>query len=392
MVTLQSYLSFWMKRRIRWWVSLYSTPVRAFWLRRPFLILRGVLARRDRPDLERLARIDDPETFIWAILPHAARTFAACIAMLPARSALPAAVAYLYCRILDTYEDLVPDVAARDASLRAFAERLNADAGAQLAPAPAIADATDRDDRDRAHLLLVRRAHLVDHLYLSFDAPTRHVVRDLVRDMAEGMRWSSGTFERQGGVLVGEDQLAAYCRHVLGNPVVFGVRLLRLARGARPELSAAEREDAMRVGELVQLANVTRDVEKDLRRGIAYDALLRDDLGRDVNGDRALAERCRVVRERLLRMALARAPSYARIIEAIEHRGWSIARASGVLMLLFTERYYRGCTRRVGLPVWDGPSSTAALLARTIRSMVSRQAAFDEIARIESAFLAAARH
>ena len=310
--------------------------------------------------------------------------------MLPARSVLPAAVAYLYCRILDTYEDLVPDVAARDTALRAFAERLDSTA-TQLPPAPAITAATDRDDRDRAHLLLVKRAFLIDRVFLTFDEQTRRVVRDLVHDMAEGMRWSSRTFESQGGVLVSEDQLAAYCRHVLGNPVVFGVRLLRLARGARPELSPAEREDAMRVGELVQLANVTRDVEKDLRRGIAYDPLLRPDLGRDVNGDRALAERCRVVRERLLRMALDRAPSYARIIEAIEQRGWSIARASGVLMILFTERYYRGCARRVGLPAWEGPSSTLALLSRTLRSTFSRRAAYAEIARVERAFLTTAR-
>jgi phytoene/squalene synthetase len=366
--------------------------VSPFWLRRPFLILRDVFTRRDRPDLERLSRIEDPEAFVWAILPHAARTFSACIALLPARSALAAAVAYLYCRMLDTYEDLVPDGATRDAALRAFAARLNGGGNDGLLPAPTIADASDRDDRDRAHLLLVRRAHLVDQVFISFDEATQGVVRDLVSDMAEGMRWSSKTFEAQGGVLTGEDQLARYCRHVLGNPVVFGVRLMRLAHGTRPELTLEEREHAMRVGEMVQLANVTRDVEKDLRRGIAYDAALRDDLGRDaLNGDRALAERCRLVRERLLRMALRRAPSYARIIDALQLQGWSVARASGVLMLLFTERYFRGCARRVGMTSWDGPHSTFSLLARTFRSTFSRRVAFREIDRVEQSFLAAAQ-
>jgi phytoene/squalene synthetase len=364
--------------------------VTPFWLRRPFLILRDLFARRERPNLDRLGRIDDPQAFVWAILPHAARTFSACIALLPARSALPAAVAYLYCRMLDTYEDLVADGATRDAALREFASRLSVANGDRLPPAPTIADATDTDERDRAHLLLVRRAHLVDRVFLSFDEQTRDVVRDLVRDMAEGMRWSSATFEAQGGVLTGEEQLARYCRHVLGNPVVFGVRLLRLAHGTPPVLTAAEREDAMRVGEMVQLANVTRDVEKDLRRGIAYDASLREDLGRDAsNGDRALAERCRGVRERLLRMALSRAPSYGRIIDALQLRGWSVARASGILMLLFTERYFRGCARRVGLPGWPGPATTASLLTRTFRSTFSSRIAFEEIARIERSFLAA---
>src|SRR5205823_14783961 len=105
----------------------------------------------------------------------------------------------------------------------------------------------------------------VDRVFLSFDEPARRVVRDLVRDMADGMCWSSATFQAQGGVLIGEDQLAQYCRHVLGNPVVFGARLMHLEYGAPPELSPEEREDAMRVGEMVQLANITRDVEKDLR-------------------------------------------------------------------------------------------------------------------------------
>jgi len=366
--------------------------VTPFALRRPFLILRDLFTRRERPNLRALQRIEDPEAFVWAILPHAARTFSACIAMLPARSALPAAVAYLYCRMLDTYEDLVPDRAERDASLHGFAARLAAAGNGRLPSAPSIVGASDSDDRDRAHLLLVRRADLVDGVFLSFDEPTRAVVRDLVRDMASGMRWSSATFETQGGVLTGEEQLAQYCRHVLGNPVVFGVRLLRLQRGSRLELSADEREDAMRVGEMVQLANVTRDIEKDLRRGIAYDADLRDDLGRDAaTAGSDTAERCRVVRERLLRMALRRAPAYSRIIEAIPASRWSVARASGVLMLLFTERYFRGCARRVGLPGWEGPNSALALLIRTFRASVSRESAQREIARIERAFLDAAQ-
>jgi hypothetical protein len=139
---------------------------------------------------------------------------------------------------------------------------------------------------------------------------------------------------------------------------------------------------------MVQLANITRDVEKDLRRGIAYDAALRDDIGRDVSD--GVAERCRSVRERLLRMALTRAPSYARVIEAIHLPRWSVARASAVLMLLFTERYFRECARRVGLSPWRGPNATIALLARSVPAVFSADNALREIARIERAFLRAA--
>ncbi len=373
--------------------------VPAFAIRRPFLILRDLYTSRERPDLHGLGRIAEPRAFVWAILPHAARTFSACIRLLPSRSALPAAVAYLYCRMLDTYEDLVPDREAREASLQAFASRLDAaepGAGGQLRlpAAPAIHAASDRDDRDRAHLLLVRRSDLVDRVFLSFPAGIRGVVRDLVRDMAEGMCWSSATFEAEGGVLHGEDRLARYCRNVLGNPVVFSLRLLRMTYGHSTELTTDEREDAMRVGELVQLANITRDIEKDLRRSIAYDDALRPFLGRDARAQRddtALVEACRAARERLLRMALLRAPSYARVLDSIHLPRWSVARASAVLMLLFTERYFRGCARRVGIPAWPGPSAALGLFARSFPAAYSTRAAAREVARVEREFLAAAR-
>ncbi len=367
-----------------------STP---FWLRRPGLIARGVFASRDRPDLDTLGRIEDPEAFVWAILPHAARTFSACIALLPGRSALPAAVAYLYCRMLDTYEDLVPDAATRDEALTRFAARLAEEADGSSLPgaAPTISESTAQDARDRAHLILVRRAHLVDRVYAALAPEVRGVIRDLVRDMAQGMRWSSETFASRGGRLEGDAPLLEYCRVVLGNPVVFTVRLVRLGAGASAVLTGNELEDAMQVGELIQLANVTRDIEKDLARGIAYDATLRGDLGRcDALLDAALKARVRAARDRIMRLALARGPSYARMLASMQLSRLSFARASAVLMLLFTERYWRACATRCGGATWDGPDSTFALLARSLPALWSPRRANLEIARIEGEFVAAA--
>lgn len=308
--------------------------------------------------------------------------------MLPSRAALPAAVAYLYCRMLDTYEDLVPDRARREAHLVAFGARFaRIDPTIGLAAAPRIEAAKDQDERDRAHLLLVERSALVDRVFMTFDDATRTVVADLVRDMAEGMRWSSATLAAQGGVLDGEEQLATYCRHVLGNPVVFGIRLLRLNSGRTTTLPEDERERAMRIGEMAQLANVTRDVEKDLRRGISYDASLRADLGRDVHGDGAAMERVRHVRARLLKTALLHAPSYGRLIDGMRLPRLSFARASAVVMLLFTERYFRQCARRVGLPAWRGPDTAGSIILRGLLAAASRRRATREIARVESAFL-----
>ena len=358
-------------------------------LHRPLLIAKNLLANRERPDLEALARIDDPERFVWAILPHAARTFSACIAMLPARASLPAAVAYLYCRMLDTYEDLVPDRHVREAQLAAFGARFRP--GGVVGPAPVIEVATDRDERDRSHLLLVAKAGLVDRVFLTFDEPTREVIADLVRDMAEGMRWSSATFAAQGGVLDGEEQLATYCRHVLGNPAVFMIRLLRLHNGETVTLPSDERERVMRIGEMTQLANVTRDVEKDLRRGISYDASLRQDLGREVHGDAGAMERVREVRRRLLRAALSRIPDYRRVIDGLGLPRLSLVRASAIVMLLFTEQYFRQCARRVGLPAWRGPDTAAAIIVRGLMAAASQRLADREMVRVEAAFLECVR-
>lgn len=358
-------------------------------LQRPVLIARNILANRERPNLDALSRIEDPERFVWEILPHAARTFSAAIAMLPKRAALPAAVAYLYCRMLDTYEDLVPDRYEREAQLVAFGARFKPD-GAVL-PAPAIRAAVDKDLRDKSHLLLVERAGLVDQVFLTFDLPTRGVIADLVRDMAEGMRWSSATFAAQGGVLESEDQLATYCRHVLGNPALFMIRLVRLHNGETTSVPSDYREQIMRVGEMTQLANVTRDVEKDLRRGISYDSSLRADLGREVLGDASAMERVRAVRQRLLRVALSRVPDYKHVIDGMRLPRLSLVRASAIVMLLFTEQYFRRCARRVGLPAWRGPDTAAAIILRGMLAAASRRLADREMARVENAFLECAR-
>jgi len=362
-----------------------------FALSRPVRLVRDMVVDRDHPDLERLASIQEPEQFVWAILPHAARTFSPCITLLPRRAARAAAVAYLYCRMLDTYEDLLVHPAKRDAALAAFANRLEAATPQGVPAPPPIRESAARDARDAAHLLLVEQHARVDQVYLTLDPEVRGLIRTLVREMSEGMRWSSSAFERQGGVLESEEQLARYCRNVIGQPVLFASRLLRWHEtGGGPGLPEAVAEDAMTVGEMIQLANVTRDIEKDLRRGIAYDPRLRSDLGCAVDGDPALAERIRSVRGDLLVMALSRASSYRRLIEGLSPRRISLARASGVLMLLFTDRYFRACARRAGRPTWGRHRSGPRLILAALPAAWSRRWTRRVISEVEQNFLRAA--
>lgn len=346
--------------------------------RRTRLILGGARVDRDNPDLEGLRRQQDPDAFLWQILPHAARTFAACIALLPPHVARAAAVGYLYCRILDTYEDLHAEPAARVQALRAFAARF-AEPGRLTAASP-VDDAIEQDPRDAVHLLLVTRCELVDQVYLALDREQQRAVRDVVGAMAEGMCWSSDLFVRQQGVLADDAQLLRYCRNVIGHPVVFTLRLLR--DGPLPlELT----EQAMIVGEMVQLANITRDIEKDLQRGVAYHPDLKP-LLRQPAPDETVVRHARLG---LMRLALARVPAYRRIVQAIDFDGISMARASALLMLLFTDRHYRSCARRVQAPAWPGADSWPALLRQALPAVVSTSYTHRMVSRVERNFLTA---
>ena len=175
-------------------------------------------------------------------------------------------------------------------------------ASAPASPAPSpIDDALARDDRDRLNLLLVDRCGHVDAVFATLDGRVQQQIGELVRSMSDGMVWSSETFARQGGVLADEEQLTRYCRNVIGFPAVFVIDLI--SDGGCPP---AAREDAFEVSEMIQLANVTRDIETDLARGIAYHPALKPYL-RSAPDDRTTRAAVREVREEYLRLALGRA-------------------------------------------------------------------------------------
>jgi phytoene/squalene synthetase len=356
--------------------------LRRFQQLRPVLLWRGLVAKRDRPDLRRLSRETDSERFLWAILPHAARSFAASIAALPRRKARAAAVAYLYCRMLDTYEDLYPDSQGRVAELERFGRRLDQKGRPPPTPIPA---ALVRDDRDRLHLLLVSRCDLVDEVFDRLPEDQQKAIADLVRSMAQGMVWSEGVFARQDGVLADQAQLVRYCHNVIGYPALFVLTLLDDA-----EPGQRSRKDALRVSEMVQLANVTRDIEKDLDRGIAY----HPSLSRFRRGAGTLQERdaaIREVREELLGYALAGVPAYVRLFEDPSVRRSPAARAAAVMLLSFTDLHYRGCMEGVGRRAWRGPGGPFSVVFRAWPALISSKAARRSITRIERNFLTAGR-
>lgn len=349
--------------------------------RNPALLLRGLTVNRARPDLEALAGEADPERFVWEVLPHAARSFAASIVVLPREQARQAAVAYLYCRMLDTYEDLFPGTAERVEELERFGSRFDSDP--LPAPTP-IPDDLARDDRDRVHLLLVARCAHVDAVFETFPDDVRASIAELVCSMADGMIWSTDAFARQGGVLEDEGQLAIYCRNVIGHPTVFALGLL----GGR-EFPEPAREDAYLVSEMIQLANVTRDIETDLARGIAYHPALKPYLGSPCVQPEPRAV-VREVRSELLGRALGRVAAYRRLFEGLDLGHTAGGRIASVMMLLFTDLHYRGCAESTGHRPWPGPRDRLEVVARAIPALVSPRWASLTLKRIERDFLLAA--
>jgi phytoene/squalene synthetase len=345
------------------------------------LLLRGLTVNRRRPDLEALAQETRPERFLWRVLPHAARSFAASIVVLPPDQARAAAVAYLYCRMLDTYEDLIGDPETSISEMRRFAARFDSDP--PTAPPP-IPDELARDNRDRVYLLLIARCRYVDEVFRTLPDQVREQIRELVHSMAEGMAWSTGAFARQGGVLNDEDQLALYCRNVIGHPAVFALNLV----GTR-EFTEPAREDAFLVSEMIQLANVSRDIERDLARGVAYHPALKPYLGSSGREPEPQAV-VREVREQYLAMALGRAPAYRRLFDQLDLGGTPTVRTAAVLMLLFTDLHYRSCAISTGCPPWPGPRGRLQVVAGAMPALMSPSWAGRMLRRVENDFVSAA--
>ncbi len=347
----------------------------------PMPLMRGLLVNRRKPDLQALAGEADPERFVWRVLPHAARSFAASIVVLPTADARAAAVAYLYCRMLDTYEDLIGDPAESIDELQRFASRFDS---SPLPPPSPIPEGRARDERDRIYLLLIARCGHVDAVFRTLSPEVQEQIRELIETMAAGMVWSRELFARQGGVLLNQEQLALYCRHVIGHPAVFTLRLV-----SRRELTEPDREDAFLVSEMIQLANVSRDIERDLARGVAYHPALEPYLGSTPDQPEPQVA-VRQAREDYLAMALSRAPAYRRLFARLDLGEGAAVRTAAVLMLRFTDLHYRSCAVRTGNPSWPGPRGRFQVVVGALPALVSARWAGHTLRRVESDFATAA--
>jgi phytoene/squalene synthetase len=193
----------------------------------------------------------------------------------------------------------------------------------------------------------VNRTSDIDRNFERLDRPQQDAIRRLVRRMGTGMIWSSRIFAQQEGVLQNPGQLSRYCWHVLGTPILFAEEMQRLDQGLSPEIDDARLRLCATVGEVIQLANITRDLEKDYERGIFYHPQLPGLEG-------ARREQCiREVRSELILRAIRRFREFPRFFDAIPAPLISRARGAAMLLILTTYSYYWRAAQKAGLPAFD---------------------------------------
>ncbi|MED5329852.1 MAG: hypothetical protein VX916_01020, partial [Planctomycetota bacterium] len=86
------------------------------------------------------------------------------------------------------------------------------------------------------------------------------------------------------------------------------------------------------------------------------------------------------VRASLMDQALLHAKRYPSLVKSLPLKGFSLTRASAVLMLLFTERYWYGCARRAGRTAPRRSPSGWLLLIKSVPSIFSARAAHRRLA------------
>jgi farnesyl-diphosphate farnesyltransferase len=207
--------------------------------------------------------------FCQAMLPKVSRTFAACIALLPAPVDRQVLVAYLLCRIADTIEDTADlPVPEKERLLERFRHALaTPQAGC---PELATAFATPRSDDE----LLTREAATVLRAYGELGPAAQAEIRPWVDEMCVGMAGFARTHAaaRPGHLVALESvaELDRYCYYVAGTVGHLLSGLFRVHAGLDAAAAAGLTSRATSFGLGLQLTNIIKDVADDRQRGWSF--------------------------------------------------------------------------------------------------------------------------
>jgi phytoene/squalene synthetase len=234
---------------------------------------------RHKFSIENLESVKGNEDFIYAILPYVARSFSLSIVVLPDKLSMPTALGYCYCRILDTFEDMLIDPTMRETALRLLpriiknlikSQDCSADVK-QIFNYEKYLVKTKK--KDETYCLLVREINRINQVLCQQDHAVKDLIYRLVKKMSKGMIKNTGDYKEKKENIT-DKKIHKYCKSVLGYPLIFICQLLQWNRGDPDYLRVNHKEEIIDFSQFIQLANISRDVEEDLLNNVVYHNLL----------------------------------------------------------------------------------------------------------------------
>jgi farnesyl-diphosphate farnesyltransferase len=201
-------------------------------------------------------------------LPKVSRTFAVCIRLLPPHLEYSVLVAYLLCRIADTFED-TPHLSTADRER--FLGHLSASLEERAMGGDLLRDAFPAPATDEQ--ALVAEAAAVLREFHRLPQQHREAIRPWVQEMCVGMAEFAARKASGGGlhVLATVQELERYCYYVAGTVGQLLTALFRSHdRDADPGRYGRLEALATSFGLGLQLTNIIKDVADDRRRGWSF--------------------------------------------------------------------------------------------------------------------------
>jgi len=243
------------------------------------LVYRCIFKDRHNFDIQQLEKIKEDDIFIYEILPYVARAFALSIVVLPDQLSIPAALGYCYCRILDTFEDMLVDPVMRRSALQITTRLLKKiirgkNCNAELRKISMYETVLVKTKKkDETYCLLVREIHRINRVFSNQDDAVKKMIYVLVKKMSKGMIKNTGDY-KENNENISDKKIRQYCKSVLGYPLLYICQLFQWYNGNPDYLHVKHKKEIIDFSQFIQLANITRDIEEDLLNNVVYHNLL----------------------------------------------------------------------------------------------------------------------
>jgi farnesyl-diphosphate farnesyltransferase len=208
--------------------------------------------------------------FCSNLLPLVSRTFAPTIRMLPKKLYLPVTVAYLLCRIADTVED--------ESSLNREEKEIILSIYADILREPTngnkdkFLELTAKIPENSTDIILIRNLDKVLSVYKSFTYEVQKNIGVWVIEMTLGMKkYAQSVNKKKFQFLKSMQDLDEYMYYVAGTVGHLLTALFaHFSKKITPAVVQRLEKFSESFGKGLQLVNIIRDMNKDLRRGQSY--------------------------------------------------------------------------------------------------------------------------